>query len=94
MNKFYKNIFKYLSILLLLIILIFSISGSYSYKNIDNLAYVVALGIDKGTSNTLKLTIQLSKPTSSESSSSSSQSTSSVINSVECSTIESRYKLI
>lgn len=96
MNKWYDIILKIFIIIVIIAIIIFGISGSYAAANIDKLAYVVALAIDKGTNNNIKLTIQLANPNSfaSESSSSSSQSSASVLTSVECSTIESGINLL
>lgn len=82
---------KIFFIILAVFIVIFSISGVYSTKNLDNLAYVIALGLDVGTNNPLKLTVQLTK-TSSSSGSNESSSTN-IVNSVECSSIESGLNL-
>lgn len=92
MNKTLK---KYIALILILSIATFSLSGCYNEKNIDHLAYVVALGLDVSSTNNLKLTFQLS--TSNEDSSnggSSSQSDSSVINTIECSSIDSGINLL
>lgn len=89
-----KNL-KYIALLLILFISTLSLSGCYNDKNIDHLAYVVALGLDVSDSNNLRLSFQLS--TSSEGSSSdgsSSQSDSSVINTIECSSIDSGINLL
>jgi spore germination protein KC len=60
------------------------------------MAYVIAIGIDKGESNLLKISLQFATPSSSlngESTGSSSDSESTV-SSVECSTIDSGINLI
>lgn len=48
------------------ILLIFSLclglTGCYDKKEVDDLAYVLALGIDKGKTNTLKVTLQYAVP--------------------------------
>lgn len=71
-------------VILLIIIFIFNFSASYNSLNIDNLAFVVALGIDKSTSNNLKVTFQFLAPSPSGESVSE---TVPVLNSVECSSI-------
>ena len=83
---------KFFAILLLTIMLIISSTNYYGIKGIDNLAYVVALGLDVGEQEELKLSLQISIPTS-ESSSSSSQSSSVVVDSIECSSIHSGINL-
>lgn len=92
MNNLYNIISRIFVLILIIVIIFFTLSNSYSSKNIDKLAYVVALGIDVGTNNDIKLSIQLAKPSAS-SSSSSSQSSSSVVNSVDCSSIEAGINL-
>lgn len=93
------NFKKIAIILAIIIILVFSLSGGYNTHNIDELSYVVAIGLDVGINNNLKLSIQLAKPggssdsNSSSSGGSSSQSSSNIINSVECSSIESGINL-
>ena len=79
-----SNIFKKVLIVLLIIIFISSFSASYNSLNIDNSAFVIALGIDKSTSNKLKVTFEfLATSPSGESVS----ETTPVVNSVECSSI-------
>ena len=62
--KWFKKIF----ILLMICIFIADFSSSYSSLNIDNLIYVLAIGIDKGANNTLEVTFQFSNPLSVEAS--------------------------
>ncbi len=88
-----------LKIITILIIGLFSLSGCSSNSNvttnIENFYYVVAVGIDKGEEAELKLSVQIATSKDSESSSSdSSQSTSSIIDSVECSTIDSGISIL
>lgn len=92
------NVFKCLKTLLVICIIIavsaIAFSGVYSTNNIDKLSYVLALGIDVGKNNNLELSVQLAKPGGdSEKSGSSSQSSNSVVNSIECSSIESGINL-
>ena len=60
MQKFLIKIF------IIILIIIFFISFSYSYKalNIENLAFVVALGIDTSDSKKIKVTFQFVNPPS------------------------------
>lgn len=87
--------FTIIFIFILIFFLLFISSNNYSLQNIDDLAYVVALGMDTSDSNNLKLSIQISKPSdlTSSSSSSSEQSSSSIIDSVECSSIQEGINL-
>ena len=75
-----SNIFKKVLIVLLIIIFISSFSASYNSLNIDNSAFAVAIGIDKSTSNKLKVTFQFLSTTPSGESVSE---TTPVFNSVE-----------
>ena len=79
-----SHIFKKIFIIILIIIFISSFSASYNSLNIDNSAFAIALGIDKSTSNNLKVTFEfLDTSPSGESVS----ETTPVFNSVECSSI-------
>ncbi len=90
LRKFLLAVFVFFTIS----ILIFSLSGCYSVQSIDDLAYVVALGIDLGKNNNLELTIQLTFPNSSDSSSTSGEAAPTIINSVECASINSGISLL
>lgn len=79
-----NSIFKKIIILIIIIIFISSFSVSYNSLNIDNLAFAVAIGIDKSTSNKLKVTFQFLAPSASIE---SGGETKPVLNSVECSSI-------
>ncbi len=89
---------KILVVLLIIALLFFAGTNSSSINTIDDLAYVVALGFDKGSNGLLKMSFQIAIPSSSSSgsskSSSSSQSSSSITNTIECNTIESGINLI
>ena len=83
-----------INILFIIIILVsFSISGYYSKQDINDLAYVVALGVDVGENNDLKISFQLSIPSKNSSDSDSSSSPDTVIDTIECSSIESGISL-
>lgn len=90
MNKLIKNIF----IAIVIIILVLAFSSSYTSFSIDNLAFVIAIGIDKGsTDNNLKISFQIAKP-SSISETGSAQGETSIINTVESSSIYSSINLM
>lgn len=90
MSKTFK---RYLSLFLILTVCTFSLSGCFNYANIDRLAYVVALGIDVGSHNNLKLSFQVSIP-GGKSEGESSQTDTSIVNSIECDSIDSGINLI
>ena len=91
MNHKIRKIF---AIFILTLLLIISTSNYYGIKGIDNLAYVVAIGLDVGDEEELKLSLQISVPNNGESgSSSSSQSSSVVIDSIECPSINTGITL-
>lgn len=77
-------ILKRIFILIIIIILISSFSASYNSLNLDNLAFAVAIGIDKSTSNKLKVTFEFLAPSAS---SESGGETKPILNTVECSSI-------
>lgn len=91
-----SGIKKHISLFLILTICLFSLSGCYNLYNIDHLAYAVAIGLDVGKNNELKISFQLSVPgnSSNSGSSSSSQSDNSVVNTIECSSIASGINLL
>lgn len=92
------NIIKFKKYIILFCVLIFSLSslsGCYDAEGIEALGYVVAIGLDKGTSNTLKLSLQFAiLEGSSSSGSSTSQSSKSNVISVECASFDSGINLI
>ena len=51
MNKFLKNT----SIVIMCVVLLLGFNASYTSLNIDNLAYVVAIGIDVGKNDVYKM---------------------------------------
>ena len=85
---------KTFAIIIFTLLLIISSTNYYGIKGIDNLAYVVAIGLDKGENEDLKLSLQISVPNSGESGgSSSSQSSSVVVDSIECPSISTGITL-
>lgn len=62
-----KNIIKKIFIFIVIIVFLLAFSASYSSLNIDNLAYVLALGIDVADEEKIQVTFQFSTPVSIES---------------------------
>lgn len=92
---------KMLACLLVGSLCCFSLFGFVDAKNIDKLAYVVAIGLDVSSSNKLKLSFQISLPSAesgsssgSGDSSSSSQSSNVIVTTVHCDTIDSGINLV
>lgn len=86
-----SNILKKILIIIIIIIFISSFSASYNSLNIDNSAFVIALGIDKSDSNKLKVTFEFLAPSSSGE---GSVETTPVLNSVDCSSITNGINLM
>ena len=84
---------KAFAIFILTLLILVATTSYYGIRGIDNLAYVVAIGIDVGANENLLLSLQISLPNGGESSGSSSQSTSVVVESVECSSINAGITL-
>ena len=85
---------KILSITILLIIILFTLSGCYDTRGVEELAYVTALGLDISENNLLLLTFQISLPSSASSpDSGSSQSNNTDTITVECNSINSGLSL-
>lgn len=81
-------------VIALLIILLFSLSGCYDERGIEDLAYATALGLDIEEEG-ISLTFQFSIPSSGESGSeSSNQSTKTQNITVKCSSINSGITLV
>lgn len=84
---------KIISFSLILIILLFTLTGCYDATGIEDFYYIVAIGIDSTDSNLINFSIQTARPTSS-SKSSSSQSNEYKIYSVDCESIESGINIL
>lgn len=78
----------------IIIFCMFSLTGCYDADGIENLGYVVAMGLDKGDSNKLRLSLQFALLNNNSSDGSSSQSSSSTVTEVDCASIESGISLI
>lgn len=69
-----------ITFLVLLVIFAHGFSAAYTSRKIDNIAYVLALGIDVGENAKMKVSVQFSKSASfSPSSSNSEESTSNIV---------------
>lgn len=87
MNKTINMLF------VILILVSFTLSGQYTKQDINDAAYVVAIGIDVGEQNDLKVSFQLSIPSKNSSDGDSSSSSDTVIDTIESSSIESSISL-
>lgn len=92
MIKIYK-IIKGIFIFAIIIVLILAFNDSYTYFNIDNLAFVNAIAIDLADNNNYKISFQFTKPTSS-SGEGSTENNTPIINTVETSSISSAVNLM
>ena len=85
---------KKLTILILILILLtFTLYGCYDSTSIEEYAYVIAIGIDEGKENAIKLTLQFALSDSSSESSSSQSNKSSIIT-VECCSIDNGISIV
>ena len=89
MPRFVRNLF----IFILIITFMMAFSSSYLSLSIDNLAYVLAIGIDKGNDNRLEVSFQFSN-TKSATESGTSQKTPPVIDSVEAPSLSTAVNLM
>lgn len=88
---------KSLACLLIGSCMCFSLFGFIDAQSIDRFAYVVAIGIDTGSTNSLKISFQISVPSGESggsSSGSSEQSSNVLITSVDCDTVDSGISLV
>lgn len=83
MNKTINMIF------VVLVLISFTISDFYTKQDINDVAYVVGIGIDVGEKNDLKLSFQLSVPSKNTTEGSSSEGSDTVIDTVESASLES-----
>lgn len=77
------------------VILLLSVTNYNSIiQSVENLAYVIAIGVDNGDTNLLKLTFQIATPSGSSDSGKSEQSSGSTITTVECASINSGINMV
>lgn len=89
MNKIVRNVF----IFILIIVFIIAFSSSYLSLSIDNLAYVLVIGIDKGKDNNLEVSFQFST-TSKSTESGSTEKTPTVMDSVTAPSLSTAINLM
>lgn len=89
MNKLGRNLF----IFILIIIFIMAFSSSYLSLSLDNLAYVLVIGIDKGTDNNLEVSFQFST-TSKSTESGSTEKTPTVMDTVSAPSLSTAINLM
>lgn len=99
--KLWNNLFSILFRLFVFVVILFvsavsclSLCGFSNIKCINDYAYVLALGLDKGSVEPLRLTFQIAVPTTITSTSGDGASQDSSITSVECSSIESGINIL
>ncbi len=85
--------FKRIFILTIIVLLLVAFSGSYKSLSIDKLAYVVAIGIDKSSSQGYNFSFQFTNVTSS-SESGTAEKSPSIVNNVEANSIGSAINLM
>lgn len=85
---------KKISIILILLVFLFSLTGCYDASSIEDAYYVVALGIDEYQNNLYNISIQIAKSKSSSGSSDSSQSSAYTIYTVQAETIDSGVSVL
>ena len=90
-----KRITKLVSLSLVFALVLVALTGCYDAYGIEELAYVVAIGLDTSDNNNIELTVQIatsgeSSSGSQSSSGSTSQSEKSNITSIKCNTIDAR----
>lgn len=83
---------KTIILLLIITFITFSLSGCYDANSLETFYYVIAIAIDEGANNQLKLSVQIA--VSEKNSESSSQSTKGNIYSVECDSITSGLSVL
>ena len=88
-----KNIYKYIAIIIITIIISIAFTGSHSVQSVDDLAYAIALGLDVGEAENLRVTFQFNMPSSSNESG-AGESAPSIIDSVEANSIDSAINLM
>ncbi len=74
-------------------LLLFRLHGSYSVQSIDDLAYIVAFGLDKGDKSELKVTFEFTRPNTSGETP-AEEASPTIINSVEANSIDSAINLM
>lgn len=87
------KVLKTLFVLVVIIIFVLAFSNSYNALSIENLAYVLAIGIDTSSDNKLKVSFQFSTA-SPASESGSSEKASTFVNTVTASSLSNAINLV
>lgn len=86
---------KLFILFLILSICLVSLTGCYDATGIEDLSYAIAIGLDKGENNVLKLSIQFATPSQmSGGNEGSNQSEATTISTIESSSVSSGINLI
>lgn len=86
---------QFIALTIIIIFCFVSLTGCYSAQGLETLAYAVAIGIDKGDNDKLKLSFQFAiLGDSSSGGSGSSQSQESTVTTVDCASIDSGISLV
>lgn len=84
---------KIISIIIVLTLIPFTLTGCQDAEGIENLAYVTAIGFDIGEDNLIKVSFQFAKLTSSEQSGSSQPQNSEIVT-IDCSSFDSGLNIV
>lgn len=89
-----RNFIRFVAIIIIAIIFGYAFSGSYASHSLDNIAYVIALGVDLADDqNNIKVTFEFTD-VSSFSNNSSSESSSPILNTVTSNSINGAINLM
>ncbi len=89
-----RTVYKYIAIILIIILFSFAFTSSHRIQSIDDLSYIVALGIDVGETEKLRITFQFTKPNSSPDESSSGKSASIIMDTIDAPSIDAAFNLM
>ena len=85
---------KNIAIFLIFVILVIFIAKEIKIRTIDDLAYVIAIGLDSGENDILKVSFQIANTSSNNSSASSESTSNSTISTIETSSIGNAINLM
>lgn len=88
-----KTFYKYLFIIFIGIVFCIAFTSTHNVQSVNDLAYVIGLGIDVGTTSKLKITFQFTRATSS-SENTSGEASPSITESVEADSIDAAINLM
>lgn len=89
-----QKVKKFIIAIICVSLVFYFLIQQYNIYDIDNLAYVIALGFDVGDNNILKLSFQISALGSSSGESGKAQSDNPKVNTVECSSLENGINIM